>query len=214
MVLKFWQRRIPKLLILLLVVLFISQSASAQYFTFSGSRNREVIPFKLVKNLMIVPIMINGKGPYNFVLDTGVGLFLITDPKLVDTLKIASLRSIKIAGFGEGNDLSAYVTPSITVQIGSAIAESIPAAILKNDIFELSSFAGMPIHGLIGFEFFNSFTVKVSYSQGLITIYRPGKPHRSKQRRQRRQPADRFRQQRPCCRTSSRLPASRITQAY
>lgn len=162
-----------KLLALLTVILFLSESVSAQHFTFSGNRKRELIPFKLVKNLMIVPLYINGEGPYNFVLDTGVGLFLITDSKLIDTLSIKNLRSIKITGFGEGMDLGAYVTPSLRVRIGSAIAESLPAAILKDDIFQLSGYAGMPIHGLIGYEFFSSFKVKISYTQSMITISHP-----------------------------------------
>jgi hypothetical protein len=173
MTLLFGQLRKMKLLALLSVVLFLSQSVSAQHFSFSGNRKRELIPFKLVKNLMIVPLYINGEGPYNFVLDTGVGLFLITDSKLIDTLSIKNLRSIRITGFGEGSDLSAYVTPSLRVQIGNAVAESLPAAILKDDIFQLSGYAGMPIHGLIGYEFFSSFKVKISYSQSMITVIHP-----------------------------------------
>ena len=86
---------------------------------------------------MIIPLTINGKGPYNFILDTGVGLFIISDTTLIDTLQIKNLRSIKIVGFGEGQDLSAYVTPSIDVKIGSAVAKNMPAALLKKDIFEL-----------------------------------------------------------------------------
>lgn len=169
------QLRRMKILILLSVILFLSQSASAQYFEFQGKRKREIIPFKLVKNLMIIPMYINGEGPYNFVLDTGVGLLLITDSKLIDTLTITNLRAIRITGFGEGSDLGAYVTPSLNVQIGSVIAKSLPAAILKDDIFQLSAYAGMPIHGLIGYEFFNSFIVKISYAQSMITIYRTDK---------------------------------------
>ena len=162
-------------LVILSVLILRSEVSNAQHFAFEGKRKREVIPFKLVKNLMIIPLFINGKGPYNFVLDTGVGLFLISDPKLIDTIQISNLRSIKITGFGEGTDLSAYVTPALKVQVGSAIAQSIPAAILKKDIFELSSYAGMPIHGLIGYEFFSSFTVKISYILNVITIFRPDK---------------------------------------
>ena len=156
-------------------LLLMCSSVNAQFFEFPPGRNREVIPFRLVKNLMVIPLKINGKGPYNFVLDTGVGLFLITDPALMDTIQMQNLRSIKITGFGEGEDLSAFVAPSLEVEIGSARAKSVPAAILKKDVFELSSFAGMPIHGLIGFEFFNSFTVRVSYPLNSITIYRSDK---------------------------------------
>ncbi len=174
---EFISRKPKTIRTLLIITLFFCafQEVSGQHFEFSDYRKRETITFKLVKNLMIVPLTINGNGPYNFVLDTGVGLLLITDPKLVDTLQIKNLRSIKILGFGEGNDLSAFVTPSLKIQIGSAISGAIPAAILKKDIFELSSYAGMPVHGLIGYEFFNSFTVKISYVLGVITVYRPDK---------------------------------------
>ncbi|WP_026897339.1 aspartyl protease family protein [Daejeonella oryzae] len=163
---------LQKVLFIFTGLLIVCNSAYAQ-FEFTGNRNRENIPFQLVKNLMVIPLKINGSGPYNFVLDTGVGLFLITDPALVDSIHIENLRSIKISGFGKGEDLSAFVAPSLEVDIGSAKAKSIAAAILKKDVFELSSFAGMPIHGLIGYEFFNSFTVRISYSLNSITIYRP-----------------------------------------
>jgi predicted aspartyl protease len=156
-------------------LLFMCNSVNAQFFEFPPGRNREVIPFKLVKNLMIIPLKINGKGPYNFVLDTGVGLFLITDPALMDTIQMQNLRSIKVTGFGKGGDLSAFVAPSLEVEVGFAKAKSVAAAILKKDVFELSNFAGMPVHGLIGFEFFNSFTVRISYPLNSITIYRPDK---------------------------------------
>ncbi len=161
------------ILFLLIVLLLFSINIYAQSFEFTGKRKRETVSFKLVKNLMIIPLKINGKGPYDFVLDTGVGLFLITDPSLIDTLEIKNIRSIKIAGFGEGGDLSAFVTPSIEVDIASTKAQSIPAAILKKDLFDLSSFVGMPIHGLIGYEFFSSFIVRINYPLNTITIYRP-----------------------------------------
>lgn len=153
-------------------ILFIAE-ASAQRFEFPGKRKKEVVPFKMVKNLMIIKLIVNGKGPFNFVLDTGVGLFLISDPKLIDSVAIKNLRSITISGFGDGEPLSAYVTPSIDVGFGSTSAKGISAAILKKDIFELSNYVGMPVHGLVGYEFFNSFIVRINFSLSTLTIYKP-----------------------------------------
>jgi len=147
---------------------------SAQSFEFPGKRKKEVVPFKMIKNLMIIKLMVNGKGPFNFVLDTGVGLLLISDPKLIDSVSIKNLRSINIVGFGDGEPLSAFVTPSIEVGFGSTTAKGMSAAILKKDIFELSNYVGMPIYGLIGYEFFNSFIVRVNFAVNTLTIYRPG----------------------------------------
>lgn len=126
---------------------------------------------------MIIELQVNGKGPFNFILDTGVGLILITDPNLIDTLSIKTLRSINIVGFGEGETLNALITPSIDIAIGSTSAKNLTAAILKKDIFELSNYVGIPIHGLIGYEFFNSFVVRINFSANTLTIYRPDKTY-------------------------------------
>ncbi len=162
-----------KSLIVMASFFLLLSEAAAQRFEFPGKRKKEVVTFKMVKNLMIIKLTVNGKGPFNFVLDTGVGLFLISDPKLIDSVSIKNLRSINITGFGDGDPLSAFVTPTIDVGFGSTNARGLSAAILKKDIFELSNYVGMPIHGLIGYEFFNSFIVKINFTLNTLTIYRP-----------------------------------------
>lgn len=170
-----WNRSLfmIKIFIVVTAIFLCQNEVFAQKFEFPGRRKKEIVPFKLVKNLIIIKLMVNGKGPFNFVLDTGVGLFLISDPKLIDSVSIKNLRSINITGFGDGEPLSAFVTPTIDVGFGSTNAKGLSAAILKKDIFELSNYVGMPVHGLIGYEFFNSFIVKINFSLNTITIYSP-----------------------------------------
>ncbi|WP_316819531.1 aspartyl protease family protein [Pedobacter gandavensis] len=127
----------------------------------------------LVKNLIIIPVFINEKGPYNFILDTGVGPMIISDPSLTDSLKIKDLRTIKIAGLGKGNEIEAYVSSSIDARVGKARLEHVPTALLKEDLFRLSSFVGMPIHGLLGYHFFKSFIVELKYSTKRVVFYLP-----------------------------------------
>jgi hypothetical protein len=47
------------------------------------------------------------------------------------------------------------------------------AAILKTDHFGLSNFAGIPIHGLLGYEFFNNLVVKIDFGDSTLTVTRP-----------------------------------------
>lgn len=162
--------------ILAFIVLSV-QNTFAQKFEFNGNRKRETLPFKMIKDLMVIQLQINGKGPFNFILDTGVGLILISDPRLIDSVSIKNLRSINIIGFGEGEKLSAFIAPSIDIDIGNTSAKQISAAILKKDIFEFSNYLGIPVHGLIGYEFFNSFVVRINFISGTITIYPPEKAY-------------------------------------
>ncbi|MFM6976956.1 MAG: aspartyl protease family protein [Sphingobacteriaceae bacterium] len=152
-------------------LLLFSHYSRAQNFELPKHRNRNAIPFKFVKNLIIIPVMINDKGPFNFVLDTGIGLILISDYKLADSLKLQNLRNIKIVGLGENESLDAFITPPMSFGVGEARAPALGAAILKKDVFNLSEFVGIPIHGIIGYELFNSFIVRISYNNKTVTLF-------------------------------------------
>jgi hypothetical protein len=168
---------VVKTAILPIMVCFIlCKKVNAQNeFQFKYPTKRQEISFKKIRGLLIVTAFINHKGPFNLILDTGVGLFLITDPSLLDSLNIENKRKIKITGLGEQKDIEAYITPSLLVEIGNTVSPQLPAAILDRDVFDLSAFAGIPIHGLIGYDFFKSFTAHIFYETGLIDLYLHGK---------------------------------------
>jgi len=85
-----------RVLVLLLLLCCWRSTASAQYFDFADKRKHVTIPFKMVREMIIIQLNINDKGPFNFILDTGVGLMLITDPKLVDSLSIPNRRTLRL----------------------------------------------------------------------------------------------------------------------
>lgn len=146
--------------------------AEAQYFHFDKRRKKLNFPFQIVKNLMVIPVMINGEGPFNFILDTGVGLLLITERSLVDSLNIKTERSIRIAGLGEGSDLNASISAPLDLNLTSAVHGNMRAAVLDDDAFDLSGLTGMPVYGIIGYELFSSFIVRINYASSVITLYR------------------------------------------
>lgn len=116
---------------------------------------------------------INNKGPFNFVLDTGVGLMIMTDPTMVDSINLTQKRTIKITGLGEDGDYEAIVTSPLKLDIPGLNSNGVSAAILKKDYFNLSSYVGMPIHGLVGWDFFNNLAVKINFSDSTLTVCRP-----------------------------------------
>ena len=158
-------------LIIVVVLTLWAEMGYAQYFRFNYHRKRASTPFNLIKNLVIIPVFINGNGPFNFVLDTGVGILLITDPSLRSHVANHEPRTVTINGIGEGSEMSALIYPSATIELGSNISGKMPVAILKEDPFNLSAFLGIPIHGLIGYELFSSFIVGINYTTKNITYY-------------------------------------------
>ncbi len=116
---------------------------------------------------------INNKGPFNFVLDTGVGLMLMTDPTMVDSINLTQTRTVKITGLGDDGDYEAIVTSPLKLDIPGLYSNGVSAAILKKDYFNLSSYVGMPIHGLVGWDFFNNLAVKINFSDSTLSVCRP-----------------------------------------
>ncbi|TDQ09577.1 aspartyl protease family protein [Pedobacter metabolipauper] len=145
--------------------------SKAQEFQFSGNRNSQGINFSLIRNLVIIPVYLNEKGPFNFILDTGVGPMVLTDTSLISLLMLKELRTIKISGMGKGAEISAYVAPGISAKVGNAHIKEIPTVMLKDDIFKLSNYLGIRIHGLLGYYFFKSFVVKINYSNKRLGFY-------------------------------------------
>lgn len=150
-----------------------SVNSHAQNFVFSKGVKRNALTFIKIKNLIVIPIYINGKGPFNFLLDTGVDPLIITDSTLIDTLQYKRLRPVKIYGVGTKKEIDAFFSIESSVKINDATMNNMPTILLKEDSFNLSGYLGMKIYGLIGFHFFNSFIVRVNYINSKIIFKLP-----------------------------------------
>lgn len=175
---KYWQRiiKIPTMAFitsLLVIKICGIGSCYSQAASFDFNRKKEMLDFRLIKNLIVIPLNINGKGPFNFILDTGVGSLIVTDPNLLDTLNLKNLRTTKIYGLGEGQEIDAFLTNDIDVKIKGANIKNVPSAILKTDIFDLSNYLGVKIYGLIGYPFFKNFVVKINYMSNRLNFSLP-----------------------------------------
>ncbi|RCH55641.1 hypothetical protein DJ568_07065 [Mucilaginibacter hurinus] len=154
-------------------LLLLCSSAMAQHFELDSDRKRVKIPFLHVRNMVLIQMNINNKGPFNFILDTGVGVMIITEPALVDSLNINNKRTVKIPGLGEGGDSEAFITSPLNIDLPGLKSHNVAAAILKKDHFNLSNFIGMPVHGLLGYEFFNKLAVEINFVDSTVTVCRP-----------------------------------------
>lgn len=163
-----------KLTILILYACsYIIYPAYAQNFEFEGKKKSGAISFIQIKNLIVIPVYINEKGPYNFLLDTGVGHLIITDTTFLAGLDLTQYQTVKVQGYGLGEGIEAIVTRNMNATVGKAKISNIPTAIFKNDVFDLSDYLGLKIHGILGYYFFNSFVVKINYATSRITYYDP-----------------------------------------
>ncbi len=139
-----------------------------EIFLIQNGKKRQQISITKSGSLTILKTFINNKGPFNFVLDSGVGLTIITDPSLKDSLNLPFIKKVEISGLGEDGPLNAWLAPSLKVNMDGIEAKKLGAVILEEKVPELSIQAGINIHGLIGYDFFSSFSVKTFFEDGYI----------------------------------------------
>src|SRR5471030_1692428 len=114
--------------------------------TLDGGQVIEV-PFEFLKNEVVVQVKINGKGPFNMMLDTG------TDPSAIDlnTAKEIGLKLNPVGHKSSGTGTSvnlAYATKFPLVEIGGLQVKDIEAAAI--DLSKVSERMGKPMHGILG----------------------------------------------------------------
>jgi predicted aspartyl protease len=131
------------------------------------------IPFEFQANLIIVPVKINNSDTLRFILDTGVSSILLTDPDVAQKLAMKSIRKVKIAGAGEGDEIEAGIVIDNTIRIGDMIGYRQNLVVLQDDHLKLSEFVGLPVHGIIGYDIFNRFAVTIDFAMGEIILENP-----------------------------------------
>lgn len=143
-------------------------------FLFDDPRDKSItINFKSASNLIIIPVTINESDTLNFILDTGVRYPIITELPFVNKLNLNYLMPVQIQGLGEGYDLTAYRSANNSIKLDGMTAWNQEVQMIIDENFQISHMLGLPVHGLIGFNLFKDYVVKIDYSNEKLTLYRP-----------------------------------------
>jgi predicted aspartyl protease len=143
-------------------------------FVFDNPKKKSItINFKSSNNLIIIPVAINNSDTLNFILDTGVKSPIITELPFVNKLNLNFLQPINVQGLGEGEQLTAYRSGNNTINLNELVAYNQEILMVINENFQISHILGIPVHGLIGFNLFKDYVVKIDYPEHKITLTKP-----------------------------------------
>lgn len=118
---------------------------------------------------LLVPVRINGQGPYDFVLDTGATLTCV-DETLADSLGLPEARGRIGAGAGIGGAGSMRLVEIDSVSVGEARAEALTGCAVDLEQFRE---IGLETHGLLGLNFLRSFRVTLDFGTERLTLSEP-----------------------------------------
>ncbi|MDO7848155.1 aspartyl protease family protein [Hymenobacter sp. M29] len=151
-----------------------TQAAEAPFGFSNAKRHRARVPIQMQRNLVVVSCMLNGFGPFNFLLDTGVSTTIITSTALADSLQLRHGERFRVVGAG-GTDtgLLAYQTDGVRFALGGVEAKNLSPLVLESDALNLSGYVGVPIYGILGSELFRSFVVALRPEESFMVLSEP-----------------------------------------
>lgn len=116
---------------------------------------------------LLVPVRVNGEGPYEFVLDTGATLTCV-DLVLADSLGLPEARGRIGVGAGIGGHPGSMRLVEIdSLSVGDARAEELTGCALDLEQFRA---IGLEARGLLGLNFLTSFRVTLDFEAGRLTL--------------------------------------------
>ncbi|RRQ46348.1 PDZ domain-containing protein [Chryseobacterium sp. SC28] len=132
---------------------------------------KTVIKFKLINNMIFVPVTVN-EVELTFLLDSGIAetLLFSLENKTVD---FKNTEKITFKGLGETVSIEALKSIKNNVVIGkNFVDKSHTIFLVLDEDFNISQDIGIPVNGIIGYYFFKNHPVEINYIKKTITVYK------------------------------------------
>ena len=126
------------------------------------------VPFKLMRNRVIMPISVNGSRELDILLDTGMrfdGVYLF-HKELADEIDMSGAIEVRVPGAGSGEASTAMMIESGKIKFGDVTVDS-----QKVIISQSAHTQGFGSDGVIGWNLFGHYTVEIDYDNELITLH-------------------------------------------
>ncbi|MCL6268034.1 aspartyl protease family protein [Flagellimonas myxillae] len=145
---------------------------SAQGFKLPKHQKFERVGFKMINNLIIIPVEING-AELTFVLDSGVSKPILFNLSDQDSIQINNVSEVTIRGLGDGEPMKALSSMGNTFKLGKAKNYNQDLYVVLDKEINFSTSLGIPVHGILGYDLFRDFVVEVNYGAETLKLHNP-----------------------------------------
>ena len=162
----------------MLIVIFLalfSNKVAGQVFDLAQHRTftKEEVPFRFEGNFILVSVLFNNLLPLTFILDTGAEYSILTKKEIADFLNIDYQKRYTLYGADMQEELYAYLSKNISLQMGDLQATHRSILVLEEDYFRFEEYSGLQIHGILGADFLKRFTLQIDYQKQMVTFFSP-----------------------------------------
>lgn len=137
-------------------------------YRFAAARSALGIPFNFENDHIMVSGRVNGSKPLWFMLDTGAEATIVNKARMAE-LGVEPVGASSISGGGNSTDF-AFAEVALFELGGATLLKQ------RNGVIDLSGLEkiyGMPMGGLLGYDFFSRFVVRVNYDAKTLDLLEP-----------------------------------------
>ena len=134
-----------------------------------GGAASATVPFRLLNNHLYVQVLVDGKGPYTFIVDTGGHTLL--SARVVAEAGLKAVGEAVTSGAGNGHSTTGFVHFD-QIAIGQVrLRDEIGFA---TEVYD-RSIEGIPVDGMIGFELIRRMVTQIDYGRRTLTFFDPAR---------------------------------------
>ena len=127
------------------------------------------LPFEWIDNRIFVQVVLNGKGPFHMILDTGADLSISPE--------VAKKLQLQLASAGETGGVGEKSVPLQSTHIRELSFGPVHLSNLESSVIPTSDstyvFGHIPVDGYLGLEVFQHYVVRHDYENRELTFYDP-----------------------------------------
>ncbi len=129
----------------------------------------QTLPFNFDNNHIMILTTVNGVGPIWFLVDTGANFTVINQSRVAE-FGLTPYGGLKTIGGGSSAASGSYVQHA-TYRFGDIELRDQHAAVLE--LKGLEKLYGMPLGGILGFDFLSRFVTDIDYVKKTLTLHPP-----------------------------------------
>ena len=116
--------------------------------------------------LILLPVFVNGRGPFEFILDTGAGLCLVTR-NLASDVGIIAIHTQQ--GYGAAGQVTLGTGLADSIALGHALAHRVRVGI-TDELLRVAAAIGARVDGALGHEFLRAFRLTLDYKSETVEL--------------------------------------------
>ena len=160
-------------IILLTLISFSALSQNPLGFDLEDNAKVVELDFIRESNLIIVPIKLNGEGPYNFIIDTGSESGMVFDKWVIGENNLVDARKVAVYSADGSKVTDLLVANDLSIRFQGVRGKQQSMLVLQENFIDIQNVIGINAHGILGSEIFNRFVVEVDYTNKKLRLYDP-----------------------------------------